>query len=118
MSCRLQNYLRTERKRAGLSQAELAFLLGCGSGSKVSRYERFRREPGLKAALACEALFGVPTRELFAGLYDSVERDVRRRAQLLTRHLAGLDGRLATSRKLALLGKFRDSASRAGKMQA
>jgi len=37
MSHKLQNYLRTYRKRNSLSQDEMAFLLGCQSGTKVSR---------------------------------------------------------------------------------
>ena len=45
MASYLHNYLRTYRKRAGLSQAEVAFLLGCHSGAKVSRYEHAARRP-------------------------------------------------------------------------
>ena len=68
MAHRLPNYLRTHRKRAGLSQDEVAFLLGCRSGAKVSRYERLARRLSLETAFAYEALFGVPARELFAGV--------------------------------------------------
>ena len=39
MPHKLENYLRTYRRRAGLSQDEMAFLLGTKSGTKVSRYE-------------------------------------------------------------------------------
>jgi len=69
MAYKLNNYLRTYRKRASLSQDEVAYLLGCRSGAKVSRYERFARQPTLQTALAYEAIFGVPVRELFAGIY-------------------------------------------------
>ena len=40
---KLENYLRTYRKRSGLTQREVAFLVGCRNGAQVSRYER-RRE--------------------------------------------------------------------------
>lgn len=89
MSHRLPNYLRAHRKRAGLSQQQLAFLLGCQFGGKVSRYERFSREPTLRAAIACEVIFHTPIRELFAGVYDEVMRVTDRRARQLARRLTG-----------------------------
>ena len=79
----LPNYLRTHRKRLGLSQAEVSFLLGAQSGSKTSRYERFTREPSLATALAYEAIFQKPARELFGGLYQKVELEVAARAKAL-----------------------------------
>ena len=54
MSHKLQNYLRTYRKRSGLSQDEVAFLLGCQTGAKVSRYEPFARKPSLETLFAYE----------------------------------------------------------------
>jgi len=59
MSQKLQNYLCTYRKRSSLSQDEVASLLGCESGTKISRYECFDRKPGLEATLACAIVFGV-----------------------------------------------------------
>jgi hypothetical protein len=53
-------------------------------GSKVSRDESFDREPGLRAALAYEVIYGKPVRELFAGLYEEVEQDVAKHARLLS----------------------------------
>jgi transcriptional regulator with XRE-family HTH domain len=81
----LSNYLRTNRKRQALSQEEVAFLLGVNGmdkGIKVSRDENFAREPSLQIALAYEAIYGKPVRELFAGLYEQVERNVAQRARL------------------------------------
>jgi len=57
---------------------------GENKGSKVSRDESFDREPGLRAALAYEVIYGKPVRELFAGLYEQVEQDVAKRAKLLS----------------------------------
>jgi len=82
-SSRLPNYLRKHRKRLGLSQDDVAYLLGAESGAKTSRYERFAREPGFRTALACEAVFQKPIRELFAGLYEQIEREVAERAKKL-----------------------------------
>jgi transcriptional regulator with XRE-family HTH domain len=85
---KLPNYLRAHRKRLGLSQQQVAFLLGCRSGAKVSRYERFTREPTLRTAFACEVIFHTPARELFAGIYEEVEHETERRARILARRLA------------------------------
>ena len=102
-SHRLPNYLRAFRKRSALSQEEVAFLLGTHSGAKVCRYERFLREPGLQTALAYEAIFRRPVSELFPGLYETVEKEVRARAKALKykKSLGGED-RLATRKRQTL----------------
>ena len=82
----LPNYLLTQRKRRSLSQEEVGFLLGITGmhkGNKVCRDEKFARAPSLPDALAYEAIFDRPVRELFAGLYQQVEQDVATRAKLL-----------------------------------
>ena len=89
MSRKLQNYLRTYRKRFGLSQKELAFLLGVKSGDKVSRYERFEQLPNLQTALAFQALFGVLVAELFAGVYEQAEKETSKQARILMHKMQG-----------------------------
>lgn len=103
MTHKLENYLRTYRKRAGLSQDELAYLLGTKSGSKISRHERYVRQPGLTTALAYEVIFRVSVRRLFAGLYEDAERRVGRRAGVLSRKLTTVASTPLTSRKVATL---------------
>lgn len=100
---KLNNYLRTYRKRAGFSQRELAFLFGCKSGAKVTRYERFVRRPTLRTALAYEAIFGASVRELFAGMYLEVERETAKRAAVLAQRLRTKKRDRLTPRKLELL---------------
>ncbi len=102
-SSQLPNYLRAERKRLALSQADVAVLLGAESGAKVCRYERFVREPSLQTALACEAIFQTPVSELFAGLYQTAEREVAVRARALARQTARLKPTRQTIRKQAIL---------------
>src|ERR1039458_9645095 len=83
----LPNYLRTNRKRLALTQQEVAFLLGfrgLSRGAKVCRDEKFAHEPNLRTALAYEAIYRKPMGELFAGLYECIEREVAGRAKLLT----------------------------------
>jgi len=97
---KLPNYVRASRKKAGLSQDDLALLLGCGSGTKVSRYERFRRQPGLATVFALEAIFGTPARELFAGIYADAEQQTLDRARALIRQLSDHRDRPHVQRKL------------------
>jgi transcriptional regulator with XRE-family HTH domain len=103
MSAKLQNYLRTYRKRSGLSQDEVAFLLGCQTGTKVSRYERSGRRPNIETLFAYEVMFGAPARELFAGVYQKVEKRILNRTQLLTRKLSRATPTPMAARKLQIL---------------
>ncbi len=96
----LENYLRTHRKAAGLTQREVAYLLGMQSASKVSRYEHFDRRPPLETAIAYEIVFAIPIRELFAGVHEHVEHEVKKRARRLHHRLAHQD---VHRRKLAAL---------------
>ena len=103
MSIPLESYLRTYRKRSGFSQEEIASLLGCQSGAKVSRYEQGDREPNLHTVFAYEVIFRASASLLFAGMYEKVERSVRERARLLADRIADAKPDRATSQKLAIL---------------
>jgi len=85
----LPNDTWRHRKGHGLTQHEMAFLLGSKDGSAVSHVERGAREPSLRSALACEVMFGVPARELFPGIYEEVETEVKTRAQALAEKSTG-----------------------------
>ncbi len=85
---KLDNYLRSHRKRAGFSQEEMAYLIGTRGGPTASRHEQFARMPSLETAFAYEAVLGVPVRQLFAGVYERAERDAEHRARLLSKRLA------------------------------
>jgi transcriptional regulator with XRE-family HTH domain len=70
-----------------LSQEEVAFLLGMkgmDKQNKVSRDESYSRVPTLESALAYEAIYGKPIRELFAGLYEPIAKEVSSRAKILS----------------------------------
>lgn len=81
----------------------MAFLLGCQSGAKASRYERFARQPSLETVLAYEAIFGVPARELFAGVYEQARAAIQSRARALSENLESADSDPATARKREFL---------------
>jgi transcriptional regulator with XRE-family HTH domain len=76
---KLENYLRAFRKRSGLAQRDVAFLLGCENGAQVSRYEKRKRVPPLRTALACAAVFGVPVADLFAGMHEVIGKGIGKR---------------------------------------
>jgi hypothetical protein len=65
----------------------VAFLLGLkgmDKGGKVSRDENYSRIPTLETALAYEAIYGKPIRELFAGLHEQIAHEVSLRAKILS----------------------------------
>lgn len=103
MSQPLQNYLRTYRRRAGLSQDEVALLLGWASGVHVSEYERYARRPTLETVFFYEVVFGVPASELFRGVFQKVEKETRKRAQTLAEELRKAKPGRTISRKLSIL---------------
>ena len=76
----LSNYLRTFRKRSGLSQKEVAILLGSLCGSKVSHYESAKRIPNLETVFAYEVIFSVPASQLFSGIFHEVKNEVENQA--------------------------------------
>lgn len=79
MSIQIQNYVRTLRRRHGLTQLQLAWLMGKSDRSVVSRIERGMRVPNLEMALAIEVILGAPVRKVFRGLANTVEGQVVRR---------------------------------------
>lgn len=102
-SSQLPNYLRSQRKLIAFSQEEVAFLLGAQTGAKVSRYEKFVHIPSLETALAFEAIFQRPVRELFAGLYQQAAQGVGARAKELAQKTGQRKTRKSTARKLQTL---------------
>lgn len=76
-------YLQLLRRESGLTQAELAFLLGLKSGSKISRYERSRRRPGFRTLLGLEIALRASLEMLFAKEGNRARRQLRKRAAVL-----------------------------------
>ncbi len=83
----LRHYLRACRKKSCLSQDEVAGILGCRSGAKVSRYENSTRLPGLKTLIAYLVLFKASLPELFAGMYKKIKLQVEKRILVLIKRL-------------------------------
>lgn len=84
----LPNYLRSYRQKAGLTQDEIAFLMGGTHGSTITRHEEYVRVPALETALGYAAIYQEDPRVLFAGRFEGRQRLVRRRADVLLAKLA------------------------------
>lgn len=82
-SPQLPNYLRANRMRLALLQADVALLLGKRGTRDVIRYEKYEHIPNLETALAYEAIFKIPVSELFGGLYQNIEASMQKRTKLL-----------------------------------
>jgi transcriptional regulator with XRE-family HTH domain len=102
----LQNYLLKNRKQLALSQEDVAYLLGRQGGAKISRYERFTREPSLQTALALEVIFQRSTSELFSGLYRKIEAEVMARAKVLADKKHGQKSNRLTDRRRKILNNI------------
>jgi transcriptional regulator with XRE-family HTH domain len=81
------SYLRSHRKRSGLSQMELAALLGYPNEGPVSRHERLYSTPPFRIALGYEVIFGVPASELFPATFEEISQYVEVRLKMLRSQL-------------------------------
>lgn len=99
----LPQYLLTHRKLTGLSQPEVAALLGRKDGSMLSRYELGQRVPQLDTALGLIAVYRAPIQELFAGRYKGIEAKVAQRARRLLKKFAKVKPPPEFTHKLATL---------------
>jgi DNA-binding XRE family transcriptional regulator len=99
---RLASYLRSHRKRSGLSQREIAHLLGYPDQGPVSRHERLCCVPPLMIALSYQAIFCVPVSDLFPGAYDAISQAVEER---LAKMKDDLHQRSAKGRNAAMIAR-------------
>ena len=84
-SKRTHNLMRVLRRRLGLTQREVAFLLGYDSESAVSRLEKGSRIPRLPELLIIELVFGVAASAMFPHVHRTVLDSVRGRLERLRR---------------------------------
>lgn len=73
-----QNRLWIARKRRGLGQKQVAYLLDT-SIDEISRCERGVITPGLEIALGLEIVYGLPVRLLFKDLYADLQSRISER---------------------------------------
>lgn len=102
MARKIYAFVRVHRRKWGLTQVELARLLGLASRSAVSRIERAERVPTTATLIACGIVFGLAMPELFPSLHGDVEGAVKDAVVLLNEELTDLDDKVS-KRKRALL---------------
>ncbi len=93
------SYLQVLRRQAGLTQRELAELLGYGDERAVSKHEQLDRLPSLIAACGYSVVFGKSLPELFPGLYEAVQQAVEKHVTELQVKLSGRGQHSPTVRK-------------------
>jgi DNA-binding XRE family transcriptional regulator len=101
------NRIHAARRKACLTQRELAMLIGYVDEGAIARHERFCSLPPFLIALAYEIIFQAPVGELFFGLRDTVEHVVEERINDFKTSLEQNDARgreaTRTARKLEWL---------------
>lgn len=81
------NQLAFLRKQHGLSQKQLAALLG-QERAIISMYEHGHVLPTLSSAGMFQLLFGKDIAEIFPALFEELERELEQNRYRLERHLA------------------------------
>lgn len=111
-------YVRTHRRLWGLTQAELASLIGLKSPTIISRVEHSKCAPTVEVALACQVIFGLHPSEMFPNVHALVEERIMR--NVYRHHLATTQATtLSGMRKQELFGLVLHRAiSRHNKLEA
>lgn len=73
------SYLRTHRRKSGLSQRELADVLDIITERQISLHENSREIPIFLTAIGYEIVFGVPLAQLFPGVYETLRHKIEMR---------------------------------------
>jgi len=110
----LESYLRYHRLRSGLSQRDLAEIVGFIANHQVSRHEHSAAIPSLLAALSYRAVFCIPIEDLFPGVAGTIQVNVedrlaRMESNLQTSSAKGHRGTMV-ARKLEWLSERRNHA--------
>jgi putative transcriptional regulator len=79
----LPNKLRAARLRTGLSQKDVAFIIG-KTRSVLSSYERGKRNPGFLTALSLSTLYDVALNKLFPQQVGALSACLKKRQRMLT----------------------------------
>ena len=79
--------MRTYRLRTGLTQRDVAALLGLGTGSTISRTEKGNGIPSIQVLLGYCVLFEAHPQNLVPGILRDIEKIVYARAHVLAGQL-------------------------------
>ncbi len=79
--------LHAQRRNSGLTQREVANIVGLESDTQIFRHENKPAIPPLLIAIGYEILYQKPLSELFPGLYDTVRQSVEANVAELEKRL-------------------------------
>jgi hypothetical protein len=83
------SYLRSYRLRWGLSQVDLAYLLGWKTDKVIVGLEKKRTSPSARVVIGCYVIFGTRAAELFPGMFQGIEVEVMARVWELYERIQG-----------------------------
>jgi transcriptional regulator with XRE-family HTH domain len=92
-----RNYLRSLRKKLGLTQKELAFVIGYESGARICALESGRVRPNARELMMFARLFGQPFKNLWPNWSEKIEIDLDNQIRKLIDLLQGY--RLGSNRR-------------------
>lgn len=98
---KISTYLITYRRRSGLTQRELARLLGYKDEGPISRHERGIVLPPLSVAFAYQAVFHVSVEALFPGTHGRIARIVERQIAIFKNKLEQKSAKGRDARRIA-----------------
>lgn len=101
---KMESYLRYHRKKSGLTQREVAEVIGSIGPRQVARHENSKGAPSFFVAISYQIMFRTTVAELFPGLFETVSGDIEQRLSEMEQrlHQSTVKGRKAAdiARKL------------------
>ncbi|HZS09353.1 MAG TPA: helix-turn-helix transcriptional regulator [Blastocatellia bacterium] len=88
---KLPNHLWITRKRRGLQQKHVAYLLNHRTTHQISRCEKGHRIPGLRLLLQLEIVYGLSARLLYPDFFEELRSEIEQRSH----KIKGVNGTLA-----------------------
>jgi hypothetical protein len=98
----MASYLRSHRKKSGLSQRELADILAMLTEEQVARHERSVATPAFLVGIGYQIVFKQPIERIFPGFYLTVQDGIEFR---LAQMEAEWQGSTAKGRKAARIAR-------------
>jgi transcriptional regulator with XRE-family HTH domain len=106
MTSIIVTYLRRERRKWGLTQRELAFLVGCKSRAQISALENGTMRPTAEQLLLFQLLFGMTAAQLFPQLARGSEQHLLQSARTMIASLEPASTLRAKRKQLLLRQTF------------
>ena len=108
MGRRTYSYIRVNRRRWGLTQRELALLVGLSGAASVSRIERAQQTPTAQALVSYALLFDIAPHDLLPSFHREIEDALIAAARTLRANL----GKRTDQRALLALSLLDDALLR------